>query len=147
MLENISMEIEDIRKKKFPGIKSWKCKFVSRKYAFELPLPYGEYKFLKIKYDASMPALPPNLSGNTFDCLFGTNQSMLEAFILKQKIKGPCWLTIKNAVKVKDFNKTWCKLEISVDNPKNVFASIDDLNREAPSLSGMCFAFKTCRSA
>lgn len=94
-----------------------------------------------------MPPLQSNMTGNTFECLFGTNQSMLELFILKQKIKGPCWLTIKNAVKVKDLTKTWCKLEVEVDNPKNVFATIDDINREAPPLQALCFAFKTSRSA
>jgi len=34
---------------------------------------------------------------------------MLELFILKRKIKGPCWMTIKNPKKVKDFKKTWCR--------------------------------------
>lgn len=70
---NIYTEIEDIRKKKYQQIKSWKCKVVTRKYAFEMPLSRGEHKFLKIKYDATMPRLAENLKGNTFECLFGTN--------------------------------------------------------------------------
>jgi DNA polymerase alpha subunit A len=44
-----------------------------------------------------MPPLSSNLTGNTFECIFGANQSILELFILKRKIKGPCWLTITNA--------------------------------------------------
>ena len=51
---------------------------------------------LKIKYDAQMPPLPQNLSGNTFETVFGTHTSMLEMFIIKRKIKGPCWLTLTN---------------------------------------------------
>ena len=45
-------EIEDMRKRKFTNIKSWKCKPVKRKYAFEMPLSHGEHMFLKIKYEA-----------------------------------------------------------------------------------------------
>ena len=97
---NIYYEIEDQRKRKFDWITSWRCKPVSRKYAFELPLQHGEHKFLKIKYDAKMDPLPANLTGSTFECLFGVNQSMLELFIIKQKIMGPCWLTIQGASKV-----------------------------------------------
>ena len=72
---------------------------VSRKYCFEMPISHGEHKFLKIKYPAEYPPLPAGLTGNTFESLFGFNQSMLELFLLKRKIKGPCWL------KIKDFKK------------------------------------------
>lgn len=102
---------------------------------------------LKIKYDTTMPPIPSNLTGNTFECLFGTSQSMLELFILKRKIKGPCWVTIKNPAKVVDFKKTWCRQEITVDNPKQVEVTLDDLNRQdLPPLVSLCFSFKTTRS-
>ena len=56
----------------------------------------GRFYECVIKYPAENPPLPANLTGNTFECIFGANQSMLELFLLKRKIKGPCWLTIKN---------------------------------------------------
>lgn len=111
-----------------------------------MPLVHGEHKFLKIKYDATMPALSNNLTGNTFDCIFGANQSMLELFILKRKIKGPCWLTLTNVQKSTDFKKTWCKQEISIEDPKHCYATVDDLNRESPVLTAVTFSFKTTRS-
>lgn len=92
---NIFHELDDIRKKRFSQITKWKCKPVMRKYAFEMPIQHGEHKFLKIKYDHTMPSLPAGLTGNSFECLFGANQSMLELLILKRKIKGPCWITLK----------------------------------------------------
>ena len=49
----IYTELEEMRKKRFTSIKMWKCKPVTRKYAFEMPINHGEHKFLKIKYDAS----------------------------------------------------------------------------------------------
>jgi len=36
-----------------------------------MPLPHGEHRVLKIKYPATMPPLPLNLSGNTFETVFG----------------------------------------------------------------------------
>lgn len=38
-----------------------------------MPLAHGEHKFLKIMYDATMPSFPSDLSGNTFECIFGAN--------------------------------------------------------------------------
>ena len=96
LLTNVYTELDDIRKKRFKDITMFKCKGVTRKYCFETPLEHGEHKLLKIKYPATMPPLPGNLTGNTFEHIFGANQSMLELFILKLKIKGPCWLTISN---------------------------------------------------
>lgn len=71
---------------------------------------------------------------------------MLELFILKRKIKGPCWLTLTNVQKSSDFKKTWCKQEISISDPKHAFATVDDLNRESPVMTSVTFSFKTTRS-
>ena len=73
---------------------------------------------------------------------------MLELFILKRKIKGPCWLTIKNAKHVFQSHekKTWCKQEIVVNSPKDVEATIDDINKQSPPISSLSFSIKTCRS-
>jgi hypothetical protein len=35
---DIYTEIDDLRKRKYPQILKWKCKPVSRKYAFEMPI-------------------------------------------------------------------------------------------------------------
>lgn len=109
LLTNVYTELEEIRKRRFKDITMLKCKGVRRKYAFETPLEHGEHKILKVKYPATMPPMHSNLTGNTFEAIFGSQQSMLELFILKQKIKGPCWLTIKNPQKPQQFRKTWCK--------------------------------------
>lgn len=34
----VMMELDDIRRKRFTGITKWRCKPVTRKYAFELPI-------------------------------------------------------------------------------------------------------------
>ena len=72
-LQSMMIEFDALRKQRFRNISAFKCKFVSRKYCFEMPIAHGEHKFLKIKYSANEPPLPPNLTGNTFECIFGAN--------------------------------------------------------------------------
>lgn len=72
-------------------------KAVYRKYAFDLPISKNERKYLKVKYDFKFPAFKADSSGNNFDCILGTTYTALELFIIKRRIYGPCWLTIKNA--------------------------------------------------
>lgn len=39
-------------------------------------------------------------TGEQFVTLFGTNQSMLEALLLKRKVMGPSWLALQKPVRV-----------------------------------------------
>jgi len=71
LLMTVFTELEEMRKKRFDKIKMWKCKGVSRKYCFEMPLPHGEHRLLKVKYPSEYPMIPSNLSGNTFETVFG----------------------------------------------------------------------------
>jgi DNA polymerase alpha subunit A len=71
---------------------------------------------------------------------------MLELFILKRKIKGPCWLTITGAKKDGNVNKTWCIHELCVNSPKDIVATVDDINRESPPLIALNMSIKTTRS-
>ena len=139
-------ELEELRKRRFKDITKWKCKGVSRKYAFEMPLAHGAHRFMKLKYPASMPPLQANLTGNTFECIFGATQSMLELFLLKRKVKGPCWMTIKNFKRSTDFRRSWCKHEIVQENPKEINVTIDDLNKPSPPLVSLTFSMKTARN-
>ena len=65
------MEFGQLAETQFKRVKDYRCKFVSRKYAFEYPIPHGEHKVLKVKYSAAYPPLPATLRGNTFECIFG----------------------------------------------------------------------------
>ena len=148
LLTNVFTELEEIRKRRMQQITKWKCKCVTRKYCFEMPLPHGEHRLLKIKYPATMPPMPNGLTGNTFEAMFGCQQSMLELFILKRKIRGPCWLTITNAQRVTqmDMRHTWTKHEIRIEDPKHATCTLDDLNRPSPPLTSLTFSCKMTRS-
>lgn len=57
-------------------------------YAFEhLDVP-DKADYLEVQYSASYPALPSDLSGETFSRVFGAQQSSLEHFLVSRKIKG-----------------------------------------------------------
>lgn len=72
-------------------ITNWKSKTQWGKYAFEMPIPHGRHRFLKVLYPATFPPLN-NLKGASFEAVFGANQSILELFLIQRKIMGPCWL-------------------------------------------------------
>lgn len=64
---------------------------------FSLPALITHHAYwLQVRYPAHEPALPLGLSGTHFRAVFGSNQSMLEAVILKRHLKGPSWLLIKH---------------------------------------------------
>ncbi|RAL40757.1 hypothetical protein DM860_008455 [Cuscuta australis] len=93
---------------------------VKRNYAFERPdIPLGENYVLKISYPFKDPPLPPDLKGEHFCALLGTHSSALELFLVKRKIKGPSWLSISKSASCPT-KISWCKFEITVDNPKDI---------------------------
>ncbi|KAK7031479.1 DNA polymerase [Favolaschia claudopus] len=130
------------------GIKSWKSKFVKRNYAFgESDVPREESQWLKVVYGFDEPQLPitganptPNIAR-----IFGTNTTAFELLVMKRKIMGPCWLTIKDP-KIENKNFSWCKLEVTVTDPKDINPFPDtDVNapKEAPPLTVMSLSIRT----
>ncbi|KAG6847687.1 hypothetical protein H0H93_006564, partial [Arthromyces matolae] len=93
--QDVHGDFEMIRKE--IGVKSWKGKFVKRKYAFgEKDVPRGESQWLKVVYGFNDPPIPSNACSPNIAEIFGTNTSAFELLVLKRKIMGPCWLEIKN---------------------------------------------------
>ena len=121
-IQKVYEEFEDLRKKRFNYIKEYQCKAVEKKYCFELPVESKDvHKVLKIKYKAEYGTIPPNLNQKTFDYIFGKKSSLLENILLKLKIKGPCWLKIKNFTENNlNFLRTWSDYELSLDDFKNI---------------------------
>eukprot|EP01022_Parablepharisma_sp_SALTPOND_P003542 TRINITY_DN1143_c0_g1_i1.p1 TRINITY_DN1143_c0_g1~~TRINITY_DN1143_c0_g1_i1.p1 ORF type:complete len:1280 (+),score=197.21 TRINITY_DN1143_c0_g1_i1:7245-11084(+) len=135
------MELEELRKKKYPGIQKWRTKIVTRKYNFELPIMQGENKFLKAKYSYKYPALPSELSGENFACVLGTTTSMLENLLIKRKFWGPSWIKLKKYT-VPSKKASWCRFEIAVDSPKDIIVESKESRREAPPLSILSLSIK-----
>lgn len=67
---------------------------------FCLPNSVSNPAAAQVKYPATQATLPLGLSGRTFSAIFGTNQSCLEAVMLKRKIMGPGWISLKHPRRV-----------------------------------------------
>ncbi|KAG2209774.1 hypothetical protein INT47_001922 [Mucor saturninus] len=142
-MADVYSEISDLCSKY--RIKKFASKEVVRKYAFELKDVPAESSYLKVLYDYEQPAFSGGESGRTFSHIFGATTGPLEHFLTKRDIMGPCWLDITDA-KFSSTSETWCKLEISVDDPKTVNPVMDASgNRplEVPPLVVLSLSLRT----
>ncbi|XP_044767843.1 DNA polymerase alpha catalytic subunit isoform X3 [Neomonachus schauinslandi] len=103
----------------------------------------AKYKIMKFKSKAEMPQLPQDLKGETFSHVFGTNTSSLEMFLMNRKIRGPCWLEVKNP-QLLNQPVSWCKVEAMALKPDLVNV-IKDVG--PPPLVVMSFSMKTMQNA
>ncbi|KAJ1975656.1 DNA-directed DNA polymerase alpha catalytic subunit pol1 [Dimargaris verticillata] len=127
------------------GIKLWRSKEVTRKYAFELSGIPTESAYLKVLYPFQQPAYSGSISGKSFQHVFGVNTSPLELLLIKRRIMGPCWLRI-DKVQVVSQHLSWCRVEVQVDNLKYVTPLADtDPAKPAysPGLTVMTISLKT----
>ncbi|XP_026952526.1 DNA polymerase alpha catalytic subunit isoform X3 [Sagmatias obliquidens] len=116
---------------------------VEKNYAFEIPDVPEKSEYLEVRYSAEMPQLPQDLKGETFSHVFGTNTSSLELFLMNRKIKGPCWLEVKNP-QLLNQPISWCKVEAVALKPDLVNV-IKDVG--PPPLVVMSLSMKTMQNA
>ncbi|KAG6831739.1 hypothetical protein H0H87_004008 [Tephrocybe sp. NHM501043] len=142
--QDVHADFEMIRKQL--GVKSWKGKFVKRKYAFgEKDVPREESQWLKVVYGFSDPQIPINACSPNIAQIFGTNTSAFELLVLKRKIMGPCWLEIKSP-QIDNKGVSWCKIEATVSDPKDINPFLEtDANapRDMPSLTVVSLSVRT----
>ncbi|GAA5813555.1 hypothetical protein MFLAVUS_007037 [Mucor flavus] len=146
-ISDVYNEVSDVCSKY--KISKFASKEVTRKYAFELHDVPAESNYLKVLYDYEQTAFTGEESGRTFSHVFGANTGPLEHFLVKRDIMGPCWLDITNA-KLSSTSETWCKIEITVDDPKTVRPLIDESgNRptDMPPLVVMSLCLRTIMNA
>ncbi|XP_015343581.1 DNA polymerase alpha catalytic subunit isoform X1 [Marmota marmota marmota] len=124
-------------------IMKFKSKTVEKNYAFEIPDVPEKSQYLEVRYSAEVPQLPQDLKGETFSHVFGTNTSSLELFLMNRKIKGPCWLEVKNP-QLLNQPISWCKFEAMALKPDLVNV-IKDIG--PPPLVVMSFSMKTLQNA
>lgn len=119
-IAHVHAEIKSMFETRFSNIKMWRSRPVNKNYCFEMPVKRGSSDYLELRYPSEFPPLPQNLSGKTFDHIFGKNTSVLETFLVQSKLMGPCWITIQKSKVNKDYKKTWCDHEIIIENPKHL---------------------------
>lgn len=137
-LQDVYADFELIRKEL--RIKTWRAKFVKRKYAFgEKDVPRNETQWLKVVYGFNEPQVPMKAESPNIARIFGTNTNGFELLVLKRKIMGPCWLQVKKPV-IDQKGVSWCKLEVTVSDPKDINPVSDtdpDVPKDVPPLTVM----------
>lgn len=124
---------------------TFKCKLVKRKYAFEHgEIPREETEYLKVVYTArhGYPSAKQCLGGKHIERIFGSGSSCLELFLLKRKLMGPCWISVKNPRTISE-SVSWCNVEVGVENPKYVVKIPSHEAPPNPHLISMCVSMKT----
>eukprot|EP00095_Tigriopus_kingsejongensis_P006205 snap_masked-scaffold252_size238019-processed-gene-1.18 protein:Tk06205 transcript:snap_masked-scaffold252_size238019-processed-gene-1.18-mRNA-1 annotation:"dna polymerase alpha catalytic subunit" len=122
-------------------IPEYRSKVSTMKYAFEYTDVPDSADYLEVQYDPQFPALPSNLTGETFSRVFGANQSSLEHFLISKRFKGPAWIDIKNPGASKA-PMSWCKLEVLANDPDDISLVLHD-TPTSPPITVMSLNMKT----
>jgi len=114
-----------LQPKYIPHVKGagWGSKIVKRKYAFgDESIPREETSYLKVVYDAKHPKPDVDVcaqGGEHFSKILNAGSTVLETFILKKKLMGPCWIRIYDPMPT-NAPVSWCKVECTVTTPKHL---------------------------
>uniref|UniRef100_A0A182J684 DNA polymerase n=1 Tax=Anopheles atroparvus TaxID=41427 RepID=A0A182J684_ANOAO len=119
------------------NVTKYRTKVVTKSFAYTsassgLQVPVTS-EYLEVRYSAKLP--PPSLEKRyrTIAHIFGTNTNVVEQFLLERKVKGPCWMELRNAAP-KETKSSWCKIEVSVPDIGCVSPATDAATVTAPPL-------------
>ena len=130
----------------------WGSKVVKRKYAFgDSIIPREETEYMKVVYDAKYPKPEEEVcmaGGENFVKILNAGATVLETFLLKRKLMGPCWIRIYDPTPTHS-PVSWCKMECRIESPKKLMRC--DLtkdttpiqSRSAPPLVTVTMKMKT----
>lgn len=93
-MEDVYKEFDEYANKM--RIMEFNCKEVKKHYSFEKEGTPKTSDYLEVRYNARYPAINSDYSGLAIERVFGTTVNALELLLIERKIKGPCWLDIKN---------------------------------------------------
>jgi DNA polymerase alpha subunit A len=99
---------------------------------------------IKLQYSYKKPTLPAGLSGDNWLQVFGTCQPAVELFLLKRKIKGPCWLSLEDCHPAAT-RRSFSALELTVDSHKQI--TVEEKTRQPPPLNVLSLSVKTVINA
>ncbi|XP_037088762.1 DNA polymerase alpha catalytic subunit-like [Pollicipes pollicipes] len=125
-------------------IAEFRSKVSTMNYAFEKFDVPNQADYLEVMYSSSYSALPQNLEGETFSHVFGTNTNTLEAFLIGNKVKGPCWLEVKKPT-IPQQKLSFCTIEAAASMPLPGLVSAH--SAPPPPLTVLTLATRTVVSA
>uniref|UniRef100_A0A182PKC4 DNA polymerase n=1 Tax=Anopheles epiroticus TaxID=199890 RepID=A0A182PKC4_9DIPT len=99
------------------NIAKYRTKVVTKNFAYtsatsSLQVPVTS-EYLEVRYSAKLPPPPLDKRYRTIAHIFGANTNVVEQFLLERKVKGPCWMELRNTTP-RETKSSWCKLEVTV---------------------------------
>lgn len=126
--QEVVREINDVCRRQ--GIEQRRIKFVERYYAFEeAGVPRERSMWAKLRYPGRFPPLNTNGPFRHIQTIIGASSSLLELFLIKRKMKGPCFLRISDLSAAPN-RVSHCSLEFVVESPKAL--RVEESNRSVP---------------
>lgn len=115
------------------GIERRRIKFVERYYCFEdASIPREKSRWAKLRFSGALPPFPSQGPFEHIQCVMGSSTSLLELFLIKRKLKGPCFLRISQLTPTVT-KVSHCALEFVVDSPKSI--SVESSGGTPPPLT------------
>ncbi|EAT39994.1 AAEL008247-PA [Aedes aegypti] len=98
-------------------VTKYRTRVVTKNFAYtsgmaNLQIP-AQSEYLEVRYSAKLPPPDTERKYRTISHIFGTNTNVVEQFLLERKVKGPCWMTMKN-FKKSNSPASYCKVEYEV---------------------------------
>ncbi|XP_008210457.1 DNA polymerase alpha catalytic subunit-like isoform X2 [Nasonia vitripennis] len=119
-------------------INEFKCKKVTKIYAFEKKDVPQNTAYLEVRYSSVYPALDSDYSGPAIQAIFGTNVTAMELFLIEKNIKGPCWMDVKISPFASSNLSSWCKFEINCTRMEDI--SVTNHQQTDPSITPIAVA-------
>ncbi|EGR30826.1 hypothetical protein IMG5_122980 [Ichthyophthirius multifiliis] len=116
--------------------------FVQKNYAFELPIPKGNQKWYQIMTSYEFESLDPDVKGKTFNYCIGSTYSSLESFLIQKRIKGPCWVKMRNIKNTPNLISNR-KLEFKIDYSINTNIQVLEGQKNSPVFSVVSLGLKS----
>ena len=137
--EEIHKELDGFRKKY--GIRKWAMEFKEMKYAFEIPGIPAQARYIEVEYSSMYPAFSQS-NFRTVKHVFNGMCSLVENLMVHRRLKGPCWVEIKNPSQPKNKISN-CRIELVVNSYEDVEVELLGINNPPPPLSMLCLSIKT----
>ncbi|XP_321134.6 DNA polymerase alpha catalytic subunit [Anopheles gambiae] len=110
------------------NITKYRTKVVTKSFAYtsatsSLQVPVTA-EYLEVRYSAKLAAPPLDKRYRTIAHIFGANTNVVEQFLLERKVKGPCWMELRNTTP-RETKSSWCKREVTVPDISCVTLATD----------------------
>ncbi|XP_065095411.1 DNA polymerase alpha catalytic subunit [Ochlerotatus camptorhynchus] len=121
-------------------VTKYRTKVVTKNFAYtsgmaNLQVP-AQSEYLEVRYSAKLPPPEVDRKYRTISNIFGTNTNVVEQFLLERKVKGPCWMELKN-FKKNSSPSSHSKVEYIVPDI-NCISVVQDSSTAAPPPLVIC---------